>query len=108
MYTLTVRFRLPPSTDWNGLRAVVAERARLYEGMPGLRSKAFVLDEASGEYGGNYVWESRAAVEAFLHSETFRGAVSKYGAPDVRVHEVIAYLEGGKVIPRTAPGRPAP
>lgn len=108
MYALTVRFRLPPSTDWNGLRAVVAERARLYEGMPGLCSKAFVLDEASGEYGGNYVWESRAAVEAFLHSETFRGAVSKYGAPDVRVHEVIAYLEGGKVMPLAAPGRPAP
>lgn len=100
MYTLTVRFRLPQGTDWNVLRSVVGERARLYEGMPGLRSKAFVVDEAAGEYGGNYVWESRAAIEAFLQSETFRGAVEKYGAADVRIHEVVAYLEGGKLIAR--------
>lgn len=99
MYALTVRFRLPPATDWKALRTTIAERARMYEGMPGLRSKAFVLDESAGEYGGNYVWESRAAIEAFLRSEPFRGAVERFGAPDVRIHEVIACLEGGKVIP---------
>jgi hypothetical protein len=68
--------------------------------MPGLRSKAFVLDETTGEYGGNYVWESRAAAEAFVASETFRGAVARFGTPEVRLHEVIACLEGGKVVPR--------
>ncbi len=96
MYTLTVRFRMPPGTDWKALRATIRERARLYEGMPGLRSKAFVLDEASGEYGGNYVWETRAAAEAFASSETFRGAIAKFGPPDTRIHEVVAYVEGGR------------
>lgn len=101
MYALTVRFRLPPGTDWKALRAAIAERAHLYEGMPGLRSKAFVLDEPSGEYGGNYVWETRAAAEAFVGSETFRGAAARFGPPEVRLHEVIAYLEGGVVVPVT-------
>lgn len=100
MYTLTVRFRLAPGTDWKGLRAAIAERAHLYERMPGLRSKAFVIDEASGEYGGNYVWETRAAAEAFIESQTFRGAVARFGRPEVRLHEVVAYLEGGVVIPK--------
>src|SRR5512146_2583651 len=99
VYALTVRFKLPPGTDWKALRAAVVERAHLYEGMHGLRSKAFVLDEASGEYGGNYVWESRAAAEAFVESQTFRGAVARFGPPEVRLHEVVAYLEGGVVIP---------
>ena len=99
MYTLTVRFKLPPGTAFKALRAAIVERAQLYEGMPGLRSKAFVLDETSGEYGGNYVWETRAAAERFVESETFRGAVAKFGPPEVRLHEVVAYLENGVVIP---------
>jgi heme-degrading monooxygenase HmoA len=94
MVTMTTRFSLPASTDWKVLRATILERARLYEGMAGLRSKAFVIDEASREYGGNYLWESREAAEAFLASETFRGAAAKYGAPNVRIHEVVAYVEG--------------
>ncbi len=99
MYALTTRFRLPLSTDWKQLRTVVAERAHLYQQLPGLRAKAFVLDESSGEYGGNYVFESRAAVEAFLRSELFQGAVSRFGRPEVRVHEVLAYVERGAVLP---------
>ena len=96
MVTMTTRFHLPASTDWKALRATVLERAKLYEGMAGLRSKAFVIDEATGEYGANYLWESRAAAEAFVSSETFRGAVAKFGAPDVRIHEVVAYVESGR------------
>jgi heme-degrading monooxygenase HmoA len=92
--TMTTRFSLPASTDWKALRATISERARLYEGMAGLRSKAFVIDEASREYGGNYLWESREAAEAFVASETFRGAAAKFGKPDVRIHEVVAYVEG--------------
>ena len=101
MYALTTRFKLPQSTDWGRLRTIIAERALVYAGVPGLRSKAFVLDERTGDYGANYVWESRAAAEAFVASETFRGAVARFGTPEVRLHEVIACLEGGKVVPRT-------
>jgi heme-degrading monooxygenase HmoA len=93
---MTTRFKLPASTDWKALRATILERAKLYERMPGLRSKAFVVDEAAGEYGANYLWESRAVAEAFVSSETFRGAIARFGTPDVRIHEVVAYVEGGR------------
>ena len=57
----------------------------MYAGLPGLRSKAFVLDEGSGEFGGNYIWETRTALDAFLNSELFQGVVSKFGnAEDTR------------------------
>ncbi len=97
MYALTVRFTLPAGTDWEAIREVIRQRAALYAGLPGLRAKAFVLDPATGEYGGNYVWESRAALDAFLRSDLFQGAVKKFGEPSVRVHEVTAYVDQGKV-----------
>lgn len=84
MFALTVRFQL--------------DRAHLYSGLTGLHCKAFVLDEASGEYGGHYVWENRAALDTFLESELFQGAVTKFGSPQVHVHEIVAYLERGAVV----------
>ncbi len=71
MVTATTRCELPASTDWKALLATICERSRLYEKMPGLRSKAFVS------------------------SETFRGAIARFGTPEARIHEVLAYVEGG-------------
>lgn len=99
MYALTTRFKLPKSTDWQQIRAIIPERAAAYAGVPGLRSKAFVLDESAGDYGANYVWETRAALDAFLRSELFHGAIAKFGEPQMQVHEIIAYVESGTVIP---------
>jgi Domain of unknown function (DUF4865) len=98
VYALTTRFKLPQSTDWGRLRTIIAERALVYAGVPGLRSKAFVLDERTGDYGANYVWESRAALDAFLQSELFKGAIAKFGEPQMQVHEIVAYVDGGAVI----------
>jgi heme-degrading monooxygenase HmoA len=98
MHTSTIRFILPEDTDWNAIRALLRERAQMYVDMPGLISKAFLCDPASREYGGNYVWETREALDAFLHSDMFRRAVEKFGQPDVRIHEVAAYLDKGEVI----------
>ena len=97
MHALTVRFELPRGTDWTQLRSVITDRAHRYAGLAGLVSKAFVLDEGSGQYGGNYVWASRADLDAFLASELFRGAVARFGPPSIAVHEVVAYVQDGLV-----------
>ncbi len=99
MYALTTRFKLPQGTDWGRLRTIIAERALVYAGVPGLRSKAFLLDERTGAYGANYLWESRESLDAFLKSELFQGAIAKFGQPQLQVHEVVAYVERGAVIP---------
>jgi hypothetical protein len=99
VYALTTRFKLPQGTDWGRHRATIAERALVYAGVPGLRSKAFLLDERTGDYGANYIWESREALDAFLKSELFQGVISKFGEPQMQVHEVVAYVEHGDVIP---------
>ena len=98
MFTLTMRFTLPEGTDWSKIPALMEDRARhLYSNMPGLISKAFVYDPLTREYGGNYLWERRDQIDAFLKSDIVAGARQKFGEPTYRVHRVAAYLDRGKV-----------
>ena len=64
--------------------------APLYRGMAGLRSKAYLIDEERGEFGGFYVWESREQMAAVQQSDRWRASVrERYGIePSVRVFEV--------------------
>ena len=106
MYALTMRFTLPEATDWSKIPGLMEDRARtLYRDMPGLISKAFVYDPATREYGGNYVWETREAVDAFLASEIVAQAREKFGDPVYSVHPIAVYLDRGQVI---APSEAAP
>lgn len=95
MIASTIRYILPEDTDWDATRSLLQERATLYVGMPGLISKAFLFDPATREYGGNYVWENREALDSFLDSEMFKAAVKRFGKPEIRTHEVAVYLDRG-------------
>ena len=98
MYALTMRFTLPEDTDWAKVPALMEERARtLYAEMPGLISKAFVYDPQTRAYGGNYVWESRELIEAFLDSDLITAAKAKFGEAEYTILPIAAYLERGKV-----------
>jgi hypothetical protein len=51
----------------------IAEAARpRFEGMPGLRSKAFTVDPARREARNFYVWDSEPAARAFFTEETLQ------------------------------------
>jgi hypothetical protein len=94
----TIHFTLPEGTDWEAVRALMRERAQLYIGLHGLHSKAFVIDPHTRTYGGNYVFENRAALDDFLASDIFGGARSRFGEPEIKVYEVVANLEGDRVM----------
>lgn len=94
----TIHFTLGADTDWEAVRSLLGERAQLYVGVPGLVSKAFVYDPATSTYGGNYVWESRRALDDFLGSDIFAGARARFGEPRIGVYEVAAYLDRGEVV----------
>ena len=70
----------------------------------GLISKAFIYDPATREYGGNYVWESREAIDLFLASEIVTQAREKFGDPMYSVHSIAVYLDRGRVIVLTEAG----
>lgn len=53
-------------------RASCDEVADAFAELPGLLAKVWLADDASGTYGGVYLWESREAMEAYQGSELFR------------------------------------
>lgn len=51
--------------------------------MPGLISKVWLADSASGTYGGVYLWEDREAFERFTTSDLFKTVASPPHLADI-------------------------
>ena len=94
MFAACFRFDVPDGADWNAMRSLMKERAKQFRSLPGLRSKAFLLDVDRREIGGNYVWETREALDAYLHSDLYLDVVRKIGEPkELRIYEVPEYVD---------------
>jgi heme-degrading monooxygenase HmoA len=79
------------------MRNLMKERAKQFNKLPGLRSKAFLMDVGRREIGGNYVWETQEALEAYLRSDLYRDVVRKIGEPqELRVYEVPEYVDNAR------------
>lgn len=65
-----------------------------YEGLPGLRSKAYVYEDEGRTVGGFYVWESREAAEA-MYTDAWREKVTGvYGVePSLRYFSVPVFID---------------
>ncbi len=97
MFAACFRFVLPDGTDWNAVRNLIKDRAKQFNKLPGLRSKAFLLDVDRREIGGNYVWETREALDAYLRSDLYLDVVRKVGEPrELRIYEVPEYVDNAQ------------
>jgi hypothetical protein len=99
MIAASILFKLPLTTDWVELRKKAQSRAEtFYQDLPGLHTKAFVLDESTGEYGGLYIWESREQLDTFLNSDTFKSSRELFGTPEIKIFDLVAHIEHGKLV----------
>jgi len=76
MHLLLVTFALAGISDAD-LRARAEAVAPHFAALPGLRSKVWLADPGSGTYGGVYLWDDRAAADAYAGGELFAGAVAR-------------------------------
>ena len=76
----------------------IAENARgSFEGMPGLRSKAFTVDDAQQRAMNFYVWESADAAKAFFSDEMRERVTGLYGvAPRIDFVEIAELVDNGE------------
>ena len=97
MIGVFVRFRYGEAFDERAVRAV-AEGARVkFEGMPGLRSKAFTLSPEKREATNFYLWESEDAAKAFFTDELIERVTRLYGVrPSVEFVQIAALVENGR------------
>jgi len=73
----------------------IAETARAkFEGMPGLRSKAFTINAAKREATNFYVWDSEDAARGFFTDALLERITSLYGVrPSVDLVQIAALTE---------------
>ena len=56
--------------------------APVFATMPGLIGKYWLGDEENGVYGGVYIWENKAACEAYKSGEGFSAVMNSMGFVD--------------------------
>jgi heme-degrading monooxygenase HmoA len=94
MVGVIVTFRYPDGFNAEQVRTIAANARKKFEGLPGLRSKAFTLSADAKEAVNFYVWESRAAAEAFFTPQLAAGVTGLYGvAPEIRYVEIAALVD---------------
>ena len=76
MIGVFVTFRYGDNFDEQAVRKIAETARAKFEGMPGLRSKAFTVNSGKREATNFYVWESEDAAKAFFTDELLeqRGA----------------------------------
>ena len=85
-----------PGEDLDRQRAsaVADQAAPMFEGMDGLRSKAFMWNEETKTVTNTYVWDSEAAARAFFTPELKAQIIELYGVePQVQFAEVSALID---------------
>ena len=94
MIAVIVRFQY--ENEFNEARLQqIAEGARSkFQGMPGLRSKAFTIDAAKRQALNFYVWESEDAARKFFSPQTVDGVTKIYGVrPSIEYVKLAALVE---------------
>ncbi len=84
--------------------ASIAENARgAFEGMPGLRSKVFTIDDARQRAVNFYVWESPDAAKAFFSEGMRERVTGLYG-----VEPTIDFVEIAQLVDNAGAAHPEP
>jgi len=80
MIGVFVTFRYGDNFDERAVRKIAETARARFEGMPGLRSKAFTLNSGKREATNFYVWESEEAARAFFTDELLNRVTGLYSA----------------------------
>jgi heme-degrading monooxygenase HmoA len=94
MIGVFVTFRFGADFDEQAIRKIAATARAKFEGMPGLRSKAFTIDAAQHAAVNFYVWDSEDAAKKFFTDELLDRVTALYGVrPTIELVQVAALVE---------------
>ena len=93
MIGVFVTFRYEDNFDERAVRKIADARER-FEGMPGLRSKAFTVNSAKREAANFYVWDSEEAAKAFFTDELLERVAGLYRVrPSIEFVQIATLVE---------------
>jgi heme-degrading monooxygenase HmoA len=97
MIGVFVTFRYADNFDAAAVRKIAESARARFEGMPGLRSKAFTLNAVRREATNFYVWDSEDAAKGFFTAELLERVTGLYGVrPSVEFVQIAALVENDR------------
>jgi hypothetical protein len=97
MIGVFVTFRYGDNFDEQAVRKIAETARARFEGMPGLRSKAFTLNAGKCEAANFYVWDSPDAATAFFTDQLVERVAGLYGVrPSVEFVQIAALVENAR------------
>jgi len=97
MIGVFVTFPYGDNFDARAVRKIAEAARATFEGMPGLRSKAFTLNSAKREATNFYVWDSEDAAKTFFSDELLERVTGLYGVrPSVEFVEIATLVENAR------------
>jgi hypothetical protein len=77
MQAQLITYQLQDISQADYLERMVEPDAPILAGVNGLISKVWLADVEKNTFGGFYLWENKAAMEAFMNSELVKAVVSR-------------------------------
>ena len=94
MIGVFVTFRFGDNFDEQAVRTIAQTARARFEGMPGLRSKAFTVNAGKREATNFYVWDSEEAARAFFSDALLERVTALYGVrPSVEFVRIATLVE---------------
>jgi hypothetical protein len=94
MIAVSVVFDYDGNFDRSRVVGVAKNARKMFEGLPGLRLKAFTVDDKQQRALNFYVWDSQEAAEAFFSDELRERVTGLYGvAPTVSYLEIVELVD---------------
>jgi heme-degrading monooxygenase HmoA len=97
MIGVFVTFRYGDNFDEQAVRHIAETARARFEGMPGLRSKAFTVNSGKREATNFYIWDSEDAAKAFFSDALLERVTGLYGVrPGVEFVQIAALVENAQ------------
>ena len=94
MIGVFVTFRYGDNFNEQAVRKIAETARGKFEGMPGLRSKAFTLNSGKREATNCYIWDSEDAAQAFFTDQLLEQVTGLYGVrPRVEFVQIATLVE---------------
>src|ERR1044071_4817298 len=97
MVGVFVTFRFNGQFDEQAVGKIAQMARSKFEGMPGLRSKAFTVNSKTREATNFYVWESEEAAKGFFTDALLERVTGLYGVrPSVEFVQIVTLVENDR------------
>lgn len=98
MLVMQYTIQLPDDYDMQRIRKRVEDRCKLFENLPGLSHKSYLMHDGDKIYAPLYVWSDAAAARAFMLEHLFRGVIDEFSRPRVRTWMPVSSIHGNRAL----------